>query len=117
MLPDAEAIYTQFYKVFTLFGKCHNLYNGGVLTKEEIDQLGMQIHIHYFVSNNNINHADTNIKQFMSYYRTTFPEATVLLKMHILEEHDKKVGNRSRNDGETRGREYSCSPELAGDTV
>ena len=87
MLPDAEAIYTQFYKVFTLFGKCHNLYNGGVLTKEEIDQLGMQIHIHYFVSNNNINHADTNIKQFMSYYRTTFPEATVLLKMHILEEH------------------------------
>ena len=28
-----------------------------------------------------------SIKEFMSYYRTTFPEATVLPKMHILEDH------------------------------
>ena len=34
-----------------------------------------------------MNHADKNIKEFMSYYRTTFPEATVLPKMHILEDH------------------------------
>ena len=41
MLPDAETIDTKFKRAFILFGKCHNLYNGGVLTKEEIDQLGM----------------------------------------------------------------------------
>ena len=30
---------------------------------------------------------DNNIKAFMHYYRSTFPHATVLPKMHILEEH------------------------------
>ena len=32
-------------------------------------------------------HSDKNIKEFMTYYRETFPQATVLPKMHLLERH------------------------------
>ena len=31
--------------------------------------------------------AGTNIDQFMAFYREVFPEASVIPKMHILEEH------------------------------
>jgi len=31
--------------------------------------------------------SEENIKTFMGYYRMTFPQATVLPKMHILEDH------------------------------
>ena len=31
--------------------------------------------------------SDKNIKEFMSFYRLTFPQASVLPKMHLMEEH------------------------------
>lgn len=31
--------------------------------------------------------ADENIKDFMSFYRATFPHASVIPKMHMMEEH------------------------------
>ena len=41
MLPQAEVVYHKFVKVITLFGKCHNIYNSGVVSDDEISQLGM----------------------------------------------------------------------------
>ena len=32
-------------------------------------------------------HTDTNLKEFLKYYRESFPHASILPKMHILEDH------------------------------
>ena len=39
-----------------------------------------QVHVATYVP-------ETNIQEFMTFYRTSCPEATVLPKMHMLEEH------------------------------
>jgi hypothetical protein len=52
---------------------------------------------------------ETNIKEFMTFYRTTFPQASVLPKMHMLEAH---VILWLRSYGVGLGlmsREYTCS--------
>jgi hypothetical protein len=36
---------------------------------------------------NNTHHSGTSIDEFLAYYRSSFPQATVTPKLHILEEH------------------------------
>jgi hypothetical protein len=60
------------------------LYNSGVLSDADIAKLGK--HNSDFPIINSLP-TDTNINSFMHFYREAFPEATVLPKMHFLEEH------------------------------
>lgn len=46
LVPKAKEVYAIFKKAITLFGKCHNLYNGGVLTDYKINELGE--HANYY---------------------------------------------------------------------
>lgn len=40
MIEPAKRVSAQFTKALTLFGKCHNLYNGSTLSEKDIDDLG-----------------------------------------------------------------------------
>ena len=81
-------------QVFTLFRKCHQIYDGNVTKENDIATLGkctitITLYLIIFL---NVSLLDTNIKAFMHYYRTSFPltshpRATVLPKMHFLEAH------------------------------
>ena len=41
MLPHAREVYLCFETAIGLFGKCHDIYNGGVTSERDIQQLGM----------------------------------------------------------------------------
>ncbi|XP_066263922.1 uncharacterized protein [Branchiostoma lanceolatum] len=66
----AQALQHKYMTVFTLFGDCHRRYSHAEQVCEE-----------------DISTLDQSIKNFMAFFRTTFPTATVPLKMHILEAH------------------------------
>ena len=60
----------QFKILFLKFSKCHNVYNSSrYLEQEEIENL------------------EADIKEFMAYLRTNFPEMTIIPKLHMLEDH------------------------------
>ena len=40
ILPKARDVYNRHLKAITLFGKCHNGYNSGVTSNEDINTLG-----------------------------------------------------------------------------
>jgi len=40
LLPNARAACTKFVRAFSLFAKCHHLYNGWGVSEEDIDKLG-----------------------------------------------------------------------------
>ena len=42
LIPKAREVYNRHLKAITLFGKCHNGYNGGVISDKDIDTLGRQ---------------------------------------------------------------------------
>ena len=93
LLQEAEQVYSQFTTALTLFEKCHLVYNGGVTDDSTIDQLGKWKTWH--PSTKFLNHisstlsfsTEKDIATFMAFYRESFPDATVLPKMHILEDH------------------------------
>uniref|UniRef100_A0A1X7T6T4 Uncharacterized protein n=1 Tax=Amphimedon queenslandica TaxID=400682 RepID=A0A1X7T6T4_AMPQE len=70
LVPKVQQLSATFIEAFTLFSKCHELYDSGrLLSNDEIDLLGK------------------HIDKFMEFYRAKFPEATCIPKMHMLEEH------------------------------
>ena len=73
-----------FSNVLGWFSKCHVGYNGGALTDTDIDQLGK---ICDSGNNTVLFNVDESITHFMESYRRSFPRATTLPKMHILEDH------------------------------
>lgn len=68
LVPQAEYIGDRFERALLLFRQCHVVYNSA----EHVSQLHC---------------LGTAITKFMAYYRSTFPTATVLPKMHFLEDH------------------------------
>ncbi|KAL5467165.1 hypothetical protein EMCRGX_G031357 [Ephydatia muelleri] len=69
LLCEVEVISQKYFKMFTLFQKCHSTYDKNVVTDAEINTL------------------EQDINNFMQFYRINFPTATVTPKMHILEAH------------------------------
>lgn len=64
------------------------LYNGNYMEDREIDKLGKE-QITALVTHITcpLLISEKNIKVFMEYYHTTFSHATVLPKMHLMEDH------------------------------
>ena len=79
-------IETTFQKVFTLFHHCHRTYDSNVVTDREIVELGKLTEYIQIQNYHTFRISETNIKEFMAFYRASFPTATVLPKMHMLEE-------------------------------
>lgn len=77
MLPHAREVYLRFKTAIGLFGKCHD--NGNVAM-----YVAMYVYMRYqscwFLHRK-------DIAAIMAFYRQTFPTATILPKMHILEDH------------------------------
>lgn len=89
LTSTAEDISRRFTKVFTLFAACHNQYNSSMkFSDADIKTLGWfstnMYRIEWLVA---FYLTETNIRDFMAFYRETFPETTVLPKMHIMEVH------------------------------
>ncbi len=81
---------SKFALAFEHFGECHRGYNSSVCMKEkDIDALGkfkytMPVILKLIYINIS---AETNIRTFLKFYRENFPKASILPKMHILEDH------------------------------
>ena len=43
LVPQAKSLSDKFQEAFTLFARCHNLYNSGAMSEENIETLGMLI--------------------------------------------------------------------------
>ena len=91
VVTQAENICQTFLRAFQLFQACHTIYDSKVVTDKEIKQLGKEVGIYFPILHNmyicNVMFTDNNIQDFMSYYRSTFPHASVTPKMHMLETH------------------------------
>ena len=94
LVPHAESVRDRFERAFLLFGECHTMYNkAGHVTHREADSLGKLTQTYdlhagyesYMVSQ--FPCVGAAINHFMWYYRTTFPTATILPKLHFLEDH------------------------------
>lgn len=90
LTATAQSICVKHEKVMGLFSDCHQMYNtADQLTSTDADVLGMNLHtillkqllLQCFIP------TGAAIVEFLASYRSTFPEATVLPKMHFLEDH------------------------------
>ena len=71
-----------------LFDVC---YNSNYLDDQQIDQLGTSEHsVYQLTCHPLLLILEKNIEVFMAFYRTTFPHATVIPKMHLLESHVRR---------------------------
>ena len=77
LVEPAQVVYDKFTKAFLLFGKCHVIYNGNVTTDRGRENFNT-------LSNPTL---ELQIKEFLKFYRDSFPRATILPKMHLLEDH------------------------------
>ena len=87
VVTACKSLIDKFREVFRLFAVCHNAYNGRTTDDTAIKQLG--------IYNHEIN--TTKYVPFVPLQRRTlrpscpiianFPEATILPKMHLLEDH------------------------------
>ena len=99
MMPRVREVVDIHKQAIVLFGKCHNGYNGGVVSDEEIDTLGITNNNPIWIQYEVVCFTEKDIEAFMAHYRKSFPDATVLPKMHILEDHvipwvrQKKIGS------------------------
>ena len=91
-MPQAKYIGDRFERALLLFRQCHVVYNSAEhVSEEEADSLGMlhnnlaSYSEHFIIPQ--LHCLGTAITKFMAYYRSTFPTATVLPKMHFLEDH------------------------------
>ena len=95
ILTEATAISSKFKEVLNLFAKCHRGYNSNVVSNQAVDDLGkctqkycVQCMATKHCANTYIIlYPENDIAAFLTYYRQTFPHATVMPKMHILEHH------------------------------
>ena len=84
-----DDVITQFTTVLSLFSKCHHGYNSSTFMKDEdIKQLGRNnVHINVPKTCIQCTFTEQDINNFLAFYRASFPEAIILPKMHILEDH------------------------------
>eukprot|EP00731_Ephydatia_muelleri_P005467 Em0002g1643a len=69
LLQEAELVAGTFKQTFSLFAKCHFIYN-----QNYVSEAGC----------NDLEHA---IATFMAHFRATFPGENIPIKMHMLEDH------------------------------
>lgn len=86
---SVDDVIAQFTTVLHLFSKCHHGYNSShFMNDEDIKELGKNnMYINVTKTSIECTFTEQNINNFMAFYRASFPEATVLPKMHILEDH------------------------------
>ena len=80
MLPHAREVYLRFKTAIGLFGKCHDNGNG---TSSNVCG---NVCVHVGISLVGFS-TEKDIAAIMAFYRQTFPTATILPKMHLLEDH------------------------------
>ena len=84
----AEKVSRKFSVAFTLFSKCHNIYDKCQITQNEIDSLGKSFTLGIQTQYCYLVHiVGPHITSFLCYYKEQFPYATVTPKLHILEQH------------------------------
>ncbi len=85
LVQPTKTTWDTFRKVFNLFARCHNTYNSGKAIDDP--QFGTQILILPSKKSHTIDSfLELDVKEFLDYYREKF-SATILPKMHLLEDH------------------------------
>ena len=89
LASHVQKVSDRFTTAFELFSKCHT--GSNAVDEKDIKVLNKQaLHtLHYpnVLALCLLSCTDQNIVKFLDYYRATFPKATILPKMHILEDH------------------------------
>ncbi len=77
-----------FSKAFDLFGHCHKGYNPShYMSDEDITGIGNILTFYNICYDNYFEILESHITEFLKFYREKFPSATILPKMHVLEDH------------------------------
>ena len=88
LLQEAELVAGTFKQTFSLFAKCHFIYNQNYVSEAECNDLGMKcstLHVSQCkIIHHHLEHA---IATFMAHFRATFPGENIPIKMHMLEDH------------------------------
>ena len=90
LVESATEVADLFKTSLGLFSLCHNTYNAKYATDHDIAKLGelmLQLLLHNIYSLDNLCLTEIDIKNFLSHYRENFRGATILPKMHMLEDH------------------------------
>ena len=88
----ADKATNTFALAFELFGKCHRGYNSSHMTHEDIDELGKNKFYKFVLINSCIHYklVESNISNFLKFYRENFTSASILPKMRITLPKKKK---------------------------
>ena len=86
LIPDWEVLREKYFPVFTLFARCHTLYDKNYIGS--ITDLGispftltfLSIHLPFLF-------VEDAVRSFLSYYRQHFPSASITLKLYLMEEN------------------------------
>ena len=88
LIPECEAVRDKFEPLFALFSRCHALYDQSTI--ENVEELGLcliTITSTCTCTTHTLFTTEEAITTFMAYYRRMFPEASITVKLHMLEEH------------------------------
>ena len=82
LVPECEVIKDKFEPLFALFARCHTMYDA--TSVNQLQELRMYT-VHYMHDTHTriILHSTS----FLLYYRLVFPDASITVKMHLLEDH------------------------------
>ena len=87
LISKATEIEAKFYKVLTLFHDCHEIYDGNMVTDTQIADLDKCTDNHKLNLYPFTHLLEAKIKEFVAFYRESFPTAMVIPTVHMLEEH------------------------------
>ena len=89
-VSDCQAIYSKYHQVLTLFGHCHNIYDSNQVG-DRLPELGKFVLFGLTITANlhilpHFIPAEA-IATFMCFYRQAFPDASITVKLHLMEDH------------------------------
>ena len=88
LVASATREQTRFRRCLSLLGQCHEIYDQNYIDESQCNELGKWINAfklslwYTFIPS-----TETLIACFMKDFRSSFPDSTIPVKMHMLEEH------------------------------
>ena len=83
LVASATEECTKFITILSLLGQCHRIYNQNFIAESQCRELG---NLNTSMPTNKANILLLYTAQFMDQFRTPFPDCSIPIKMHLVEE-------------------------------
>ena len=88
LVASATEECTKFITILSLLGQCHRIYNQNFIAESQCRELGnLNTSMPTNKANISLLYSETLTAQFMDQFRTPFPDCSIPIKMHLVEEH------------------------------